>query len=165
MDDSVPDRLVLSAPIAVDPAEKIRELRAELESAIERHAYHLETTERLAQLTDLVREWQEARKPVGLSAPGVGVAETYQKAVKRMTAVDEALAAYDLNGPAGGALVGQTAPTESTGVSLRDELAEIIRWRFKSADGKPLDGAGTLKHAQEIADAIVPVIEEAVGER
>lgn len=39
--------------------------------------------------------------------------------------------------------------------SLRDELAEIIRWRFKSADGKPLDGAGTLKHAQEIADALL----------
>lgn len=118
-----------------------------------------------AGLVALVREWQEARNPAKLTEPGVGLAETYQAAVKRMTAADEALAAYDLNGPAGGALVGQTAPTESTGVSLRDELAEIIRWRFKSADGKPLDGAGTLKHAQEIADAIVPVIEEAVSER
>lgn len=30
-------------------------------------------------------------------------------------------AMIDLNGPAGGALVGRSAPTEITGVSLRDE--------------------------------------------
>lgn len=118
-----------------------------------------------AGLVEAVREWQAARKPMPLPAPGEKLAETYQAAVRRMAAADEALAGYDLNGPAGGALVGQTAPTESTGVSLRDELAEIIRWRFKSADGKPLDGAETLSYAQEIADAIVPMIEEAVGER
>lgn len=72
----------------------------------------------LAHLLALVREWQEARKPVAFGAPGVGVADTYQRAVVRMAAADEALAAYDLNGPAGGALVGQTEPTESTGPYL-----------------------------------------------
>ena len=118
-----------------------------------------------AGLVEAVREWQAARKPMPLPAPGEKLAETYQAAVRRMAAADEALAGYDLNGPAGGALGGQIVPPESTGVSLRDELAEIIRWRFKSADGKPLDGAETLSYAQEIADAIVPMIEEAVGER
>jgi hypothetical protein len=71
-----------------------------------------------SELVALVREWQEARKPVGLNAPGVEVAETYQRAVARMAAADEALAAYDLNGPADGALAGQTEPTESTGLYL-----------------------------------------------
>jgi hypothetical protein len=118
-------------------------------------------------LVELVREWQEARRPVGLSAPGVGVAETYQAAVKRMAAADAALAAFDLDateddetetcetcqqpitgqvvrswddvplceecaepdrhapadnldGPAGGALVGRSAPTESTGILIGD---------------------------------------------
>ena len=71
-----------------------------------------------ADLVQLVREWQEARKPATLVAPGEFLAETYQAAVKRMAAADEALAVYDLNGPAGGALVGQTAPTESTGPYL-----------------------------------------------
>lgn len=69
-------------------------------------------------LVALVREWQEARKPAKLADPGVDLVATYQAAVKRMTAADEALAAYDLNGPAGGALVGQTEPTESTGPYL-----------------------------------------------
>lgn len=118
-----------------------------------------------AGLVEAVREWQAARKPMPLPAPGEKLAETYQAAVRRMAAADESLAGYDLNGSAGGALGGQIVPPESTGVSLRDELAEIIRWRFKSADGKPLDGAETLSYAQEIADAIVPMIEEAVGER
>lgn len=69
-------------------------------------------------LVALVREWQEARKPAKLADPGVDLVATYQAAVKRMTAADEALAAYDLNGPAGGALAGQTEPTESTGPYL-----------------------------------------------
>lgn len=71
-----------------------------------------------ADLVALVREWQEARKPATLSAPGEFLAETFQAAVRRMSAADEALAAYQLDGPAGGALVGQTAPTESTGPYL-----------------------------------------------
>lgn len=73
---------------------------------------------RLRGLVALVREWQDARKPTTLAAPGEFIAETFQAAVRRMSAADEALAGYDLNGPAGGALVGQTAPTESTGPYL-----------------------------------------------
>lgn len=46
--------------------------------------------------------------------------------------------------------------------SLRDELVEIIRWRFTSADGRPLDGSVVLKRAQEIADEIAPMIEDAL---
>lgn len=159
------DQIVTNAHVAVDPAEKIRELRAELESAIERHAYHLDTARRLAQLAGVVREWQEARKPVGLAAPGVGVAETYQAAVKRMAAADEALARFDLNGPASGALGGKSVPPESTGTSLRDELTEMIRWRFKTADGEPMNGPLILNRAQKIANEIAPYIEEATGER
>lgn len=87
-----------------------------------------------------------------------------ERVMRRMSAADEALAAYDLSGPAGGALVGQTAPTESTGTSLRDELTEVIRWRFKSADGEPMNGPLILEQAREIADAIAPMIEEATGE-
>lgn len=67
------------------------------------------------KVRDLLREWQEARKPAKLAEPGVDLAATYQAAVKRMAAADEALAAYNLNGPAGGAPVGQTEPTENTG--------------------------------------------------
>lgn len=231
--------------------ERVRELRAELESAVDRergrgaevlfwrdaesnHALkavslgraldacraemHAQedranaAERRLNRIERLLWEWQEARKPVGLSAPGVGVVETYQRAVKRMAAADEALAAFDLDapeddeaetcetcqqpitgqvvrswddvplceecaepdrdapadnldGPAGGALVGRSAPTESTGTSLREELTEIIRWRFKTADGGPLNGPVILKRAQEIADEIAPMIEEATGER
>lgn len=118
-----------------------------------------------AALVALVREWQEARKPAQLPAPGEFLAETFRAAVRRMSAADEALAAYDLSGPAGGALVGQTAPAESTGTSLRDELTEVIRWRFKSADGEPMNGPLILEQAREIADAIAPMIEEATGER
>ena len=49
--------------------------------------------------------------------------------------------------------------------SLREELTEIIRWRFKTADGAPMNGPLVLKRAQEIANEIAPHIEEAVGER
>lgn len=49
--------------------------------------------------------------------------------------------------------------------SLREELAEIIRWRFRTADGEIMDGVTMLKAAQEIADAIAPYIEEATGGR
>lgn len=176
--------------------------------------------ERLRNLESLVREWQEARKPTTLAAPGEFLAEAFQSAVRRMSAADEALAAYLLDGPddeteqcetcqqpitgqvvwswddvplceacaevetpaAGkraqtpneaemlralsGALTGGNASTweqvlhaaerlrdESTLLnewipgdpvgmneqprhhpSLRDELAEIIRWRFRTAD-------------------------------
>lgn len=244
--------------------DTVRELRAELESAADRESArvvdqyaHRDLGKRHAALVALVREWQEARKPATLSAPGEFLAETFQAAVRRMSAADEALAGYRLGASTGplasiawlvethilsdlhylrswnarlskpewtvrndeawrfarredadkalvylaggdGRVVqhlwtetGKTARAcvlcAGTGnegdermgdvdchgcggtgrglPSLRDELAEIIRWRFKSADGKPLDGAGALKHAQEIADAIVPVIEEAVGER
>lgn len=310
------DRLLLALR---DREERHRELRAELESATERHAYHLETAGRLARLTGLVREWQEARKPATLSAPGEFLAETFQAAVRRMSAADEALAGYRLDGPddeteqcvevetpvAGkraqtpneaemlralsDALTGGNASTwehvlhaaqtlnavledESTGPlasiawlvethilsdlhylrswnarlsepewtarndeawrfarredadkalvylaggngrvaqhiwtetgetlaracvlcdgtgnegdermgdvdchgcggtglvlpSLREELTEIIRWRFKTADGKPMNGPLVLKRAQEIANEIAPYIEEATGER
>lgn len=57
-------------------------------------------------LVETVREWQEARRPAQLTEPGVDLALTYQAAVKRMTAADEALAAYDLSGP--------SAPTPAT---------------------------------------------------
>ncbi len=66
----------------------------------------------LAERDAAIREWQEARKPVGLDEPGVGIVEAYQAAVKRMMAAEHALAALNLDGPAG---VGQTAPTESAG--------------------------------------------------
>ncbi len=72
-----------------------------------------------------VREWQEARKPTTLPEPGAGLVEAYRAAVTRMAAADEALAAYDLNGPAGGALVGQAAPTESTGALLSHRVCAI----------------------------------------
>lgn len=74
------------------------------------------------ELRALVREWQIARRPSHLPAPGVDVVETYRHAVLRMTVVDEALARFDLDGPAGGAMVGQPAPTESTG-PFTDEYA------------------------------------------
>lgn len=88
------DRLLLALR---DYEERHRELHAELESATERHVYHLETAERLARLTGLVREWQDARKPATLSAPGEFLAETFQAAVRRMSAADEALAGYRLD--------------------------------------------------------------------
>ena len=75
----------------------------------------LDTSPRVTQLLLLVREWQEARKPVTFDAPGVGVADTYQRAVARMAAADAALAACDLKGPAGGARDGLTEPSQSTG--------------------------------------------------
>lgn len=62
-------------------------------------------------LVETVREWQEARRPAQLTEPGVDLALTYQAAVKRMTAADEALAAYDLSGP--------SAPTPVESVDLR----------------------------------------------
>lgn len=139
-------------------------------------------------LVALVREWQEARKPATLSAPGEFLAETFQAAVRRMSAADEALAAYRLEGasddvhgpvqavqPDGGrtsdavalsgvpAVAGDARPAAA--LSLRDELAEIIRWRFRAADGEIMDGVKMLKAAQEIADAIAPYIEEATGGR
>lgn len=132
------------------------------------------------ELRALVREWQIARRQSQLPAPGVDVVETYRHAVLRMGVVDEALARFNLDGPAGGALVGQPMPTESTGASLREELTEIIRWRFRTADGAPMHvgqgvgmaetgalvhGPSALKRAMEIADEIAPFIEEAVGER
>lgn len=73
------------------------------------------TVTRSDTLIALVREWQEARKPAWLEAPDVNLAEAYQAAVERMSAADEALAAFDLDRPAGGALAGQTAPAKSTG--------------------------------------------------
>lgn len=83
--------------------DEARELRAELESAIDResarivdqHA-HRDLGQRHAALVALVREWQEARKPATLSAPGEFLSETFQAAVRRMSAADEALAGYDL---------------------------------------------------------------------
>ena len=312
---------------ALDAAEtRVRELRAELESATDRESArivdqyaHRDLGQRYAALVALVREWQEARKPATLSAPGEFLAETFQAAVRRMSAADEALAGYRLDGPddeteqcvevetpvAGkraqtpneaemlralsDALTGGNASTwehvlhaaqtlnavledESTGPlasiawlvethilsdlhylrswnarlsepewtarndeawrfarredadkalvylaggngrvaqhiwtetgetlaracvlcdgtgnegdermgdvdchgcggtglvlpSLREELTEIIRWRFKTADGKPMNGPLVLKRAQEIANEIAPYIEEATGER
>lgn len=47
--------------------------------------------------------------------------------------------------------------------TLREELAEIIRWRFRSADGKPLNGPSVVQRAMEIADELAPFIEDAVG--
>ena len=78
------------------------------------------------KLSALVREWQEARKPAHLSEPGVDLVQTYQAAVKRMAAADEALAAYDIDGPAGGALVGQSEPTESTGPYTDEYAVETL---------------------------------------
>lgn len=144
--------------------------------------------ERLRNLESLVREWQEARKPTTLAAPGEFLAEAFQSAVRRMSAADEALAAYRLDGasddvygplqaiqpdgrraPDAVALSG--VPTDAgdarpaAALSLRDELAEIIRWRFCAAAGEIMDGVKMLKAAQEIADAIAPMIEEATGAR
>lgn len=78
------------------------------------------------ELRALVREWQIARRPSHLPAPGVDVVETYRHAVLRMTVVDEALARFNLDGPAGGALVGQTTPTESTGPFTDEYAVEML---------------------------------------
>jgi hypothetical protein len=179
-----------------------------------------------ARLVELVREWQEARKPVGLAAPGVGVAETYQAAMKRMAAADEALAAFNLDSPEdddetetcetcqqpitgqavrswddvslcedcaepdrntaealnaslaataeirkrersakGGGDFHMGGDTPRRAASLREELTEIIRWRFRTADGAAMNGPLILERAMEIADEIAPFIEEATGER
>ena len=131
-------------------------------------------------LVALVREWQEARKPATLSAPGEFLAETFQAAVRRMSAADEALAAYRLDvgracflcdgtGNEGDEKIGDVDCHGCGGAgrvlpSLREELTEIIRWRFKTADGAPMNGPLVLKRAQEIANEIAPHIEEAVGE-
>ena len=94
-------------------------------------------------LIALVREWQEARKPAQLEAPGVNIAETYRAAVMRMAAADEALAAYDLDGPAGGALAGQTAPAKSTGASPLDGII----WLGWASGVKSLyGGVGRIQH-------------------
>lgn len=132
-------------------------------------------------LVALVQEWQEARKPATLLAPGEFLAETFQAAVRRMSAADEALAAYRLDvgracflcdgtGNEGDEKIGDVACHGCGGAgrvlpSLREELTEIIRWRFKTADGAPMNGPLVLKRAQEIANEIAPHIEEAVGER
>lgn len=219
-------------------------------------------------LVALVREWQAARKPTVLATPGEFLAETFQAAVRRMSAADEALAACRLDvaeaeTPAAGkrvqtpneaemlralsdaltggalgriregansdtgrsdavagtndcpvqrreagdpdALVGhgwgdgarrgadpgdpllvseESGRREAAGdavtsrggecptcggvwpcAGLREELAEIIRWRFRTADGEIMDGVTMLKAAQEIADAIAPYIEKATGGR
>lgn len=78
------------------------------------------------ELRALVREWQIARRQSQLPAPGVDVVETYRHAVLRMGVVDEALARFNLDGPAGGALVGQTAPTESTGPYTDEYAVETL---------------------------------------
>lgn len=73
-----------------------------------------------------MREWQMARRPSQLPAPGADLVETYRRAVQRMAVVDEALARFNLGGPAGGALVGQTAPTESTGPYTDEYAVEML---------------------------------------
>lgn len=78
------------------------------------------------ELRALVREWQIARRPSQLPAPGVDMVETYRHAVLRMTVVDEALARFNLDGPAGGAMVGQPAPTESTGLFTDEYAVETL---------------------------------------
>lgn len=78
------------------------------------------------ELRALVREWQMARRPSQLPAPGADLVETYRHAVQRMAVVDEALARFNLGGPAGGALVGQTAPTESTGPYTDEYAVETL---------------------------------------
>lgn len=132
-----------------------------------------------ADLVALVQEWQEARKPATLLAPGEFLAETFQAAVRRMSAADEALAAYRLDvgracflcdGTGGDEKIGDVDCHGCGGAgrvlpSLREELTEIIRWRFKTADGAPMNGPLVLKRAQEIANEIAPHIEGAVGER
>lgn len=80
-----------------------------------------------AELQELVREWQIARRPSQLLAPGVDLVETYRHAVQRMAVVDEALARFNLDGPSGGVLVGQTAtPTESTGPFTDEYAVEML---------------------------------------
>jgi hypothetical protein len=59
----------------------------------------------------------------------------------------------------------ETLTRDQRAVSLREELTEVIRWRFRTADGAPMNGPLILKRAIEIADEIAPFIEEATGER
>lgn len=79
-----------------------------------------------AELRALVREWQIARRPTQLPAPGVDVVATYRHAVQRMAVADELLARFNLDGPAGGALVGQKEPIESTGPYTDEYAVEVL---------------------------------------
>lgn len=112
--------------------DQTRECRWWREVAAIGDALSVQSAERLAHLTELVREWQEARKPVGLSAPGVGVAETYQAAVKRMVAADEALAACRLD------VAAAETPAAGKRVQTPNE-AEMLRALSDALTGGALD--------------------------
>lgn len=76
------------------------------------------------ELRALVREWQRARRPMTLPAPGVDLAETYRAAVQRMTVADEALAGFDLRADA---LVGFGTGGPYTDEYAAETLMELSR--------------------------------------
>lgn len=106
-----------------------------------------------------MREWQRARRPMTLPAPGVDIAETYRDAVRRMTVADEALASFDLRGVDGGALVGMGGPY--TDEYAAETLIELSRKVLTPEEGHScIRGALAIKaiaaRARAVSGAVAP---------